>query len=113
MLIYEDNVPKKIWDYYIVLVILIMAIRKPYYMALLADQEPKSFLGLNLFVWQVLVEVTFCIDMVVTFFATYYDKEKCKLIEDHREIAQNYIRGWFWVDLLTVFPFGLVMSQDT
>jgi hypothetical protein len=28
-----------------------------------------------------------------------------RLISDRRSIARRYVRGWFWFDLLSSFPF--------
>ena len=109
MLIYEDNGLKKIWDYYIMLCIVIIAIEKPYAIAV---HQPDEVVGINRFAWGVLVEVSFCIDIVLTFFTAYYDEAKCRVIDDQREIAKNYLRSWFFIDLLTVIPFGLILGKD-
>jgi hypothetical protein len=32
-----------------------------------------------------------------------------RLISDRRSIARRYVRGWFWFDLLSSFPFEQVL----
>ena len=46
----------------------------------------------------------FFFDMVINFNLAYYD-ERSKLVYGRREIARNYMKFWFWIDLVGVFPF--------
>jgi hypothetical protein len=42
--------------------------------------------------------------MVINFNLAYYD-ERSKLVYGRRDIARNYMKFWFWIDLVGVFPF--------
>ena len=48
--------------------------------------------------------VVFFSDMVINFNLAYYD-ERSKLVYGRRDIARNYMKFWFWIDLVGVFPF--------
>ena len=43
--------------------------------------------------------------MIVTFITTYDDKAKMIEITDRKEIAKRYLECWFWIDLISIFPF--------
>jgi hypothetical protein len=55
-----------------------------------------SFLG---------IDFIFLIDMVITFFTSITDNEKLQEETDKKIIAKNYFSGWFWIDLVSIFPF--------
>lgn len=46
----------------------------------------------------------FVLDMAVTFNLAFYN-ENDVIVYDRRLIAQNYFRCFFWIDLVSVFPF--------
>ena len=48
-------------------------------------------------------DIIFLIDIFVVFHSVFYD-EDFHLIDDRRVIAITYIRGWFFLDLLAIFP---------
>jgi Ion transport protein len=54
------------------------------------------------------VDCVFYVDMVLTFFTPYWESEK--LILSLRSIAWNYFKFWFWIDLVSVFPFEQIID---
>ena len=46
-------------------------------------------------------------DIIVNFNLAYYDN-RSKLVYDRRDISRNYMKFWFWIDLVSVFPFYIV-----
>lgn len=82
-LIYDDNFYKKIWDYYIMVLILGIAIKLPYAFAVTTESQDTTG-GIQWFGIGALLEVSFVLDMIATFFTTYYDEKQCRTIEDHR-----------------------------
>lgn len=50
-------------------------------------------------VWDNVVDFIFIFDMFLTFFCAYANDDN-KMITNPKMIAINYIRGWFFVDLL-------------
>jgi len=45
----------------------------------------------------------FFIDIGVSFHTSYY--KAGTLVKSHKRIAKRYLKGWFWLDLVTAFPF--------
>jgi len=56
---------------------------------------------------QYLLEAVFAVDMAVQFNLGFYRGNR--LVLDRREIAQKYVKGMFWVDLLALFPLDVVV----
>jgi hypothetical protein len=48
--------------------------------------------------------------MILTFFFAYEDEEKCVTVEDHKTIAIRYLKSWFIFDLLSIFPFDVILK---
>ena len=53
-----------------------------------------------------LVDLTFLIDVVITFRTTYLDTEKGYDVDDPHEIAKKYLNGSFAIDLASSVPFA-------
>jgi hypothetical protein len=51
----------------------------------------------------------FAFDILVSFLTAY--EVKGVLIDDWKTIAKNYLLKWFVLDVLTVFPFFLLMDE--
>jgi hypothetical protein len=54
--------------------------------------------------------------MVLTFFTTITDKHKMLEITDKCTIAKDYMSRWFWIDLISIFPFddfGKIFSLNS
>ena len=48
--------------------------------------------------------------MVLTFVAAYYNRYE-ELITNHNHIAKSYLKGWFFVDLVSVLPLQLLTGS--
>ena len=59
-----------------------------------------------------IIEIIFCIDLILNFLQSFKHPETYENITDLKEIAHNYIfRGWFFVDFISVFPFYMFLNQ--
>jgi len=56
------------------------------------------------------VDLLFLLDILVVFNTAYYD-EDVDLVDDRKQIAKNYLKGWFTVDLLAIIPFDKIISS--
>ena len=54
------------------------------------------------------MDVMFLIDIIVTFFTSVNDERSCTEVVDRKQIAVLYLKGWFWIDSISIFPFDLV-----
>ncbi|KAH8092000.1 voltage-gated potassium channel [Aureococcus anophagefferens] len=56
-----------------------------------------------------LVDVVFIKDIVVQFFLPYQDETRGGMVIRSRIlIAKRYLKGWFWIDFVSVIPFDLI-----
>lgn len=49
--------------------------------------------------------------MIFMFRTAYYDEDS-KIINSSKKIAGNYLKGWFIIDFVAIFPFDLVDVTD-
>ena len=50
------------------------------------------------------VDIIFGIDIIVIFFSAFYDSD-FQLVDNLKDIARNYVTGWFIIDLFAITPF--------
>ncbi|KAE8710470.1 Potassium channel KAT3 [Hibiscus syriacus] len=68
----------------------------------------------GLLVIDLVVDLFFAIDIVLTFFVAYLDKATYLLVDDHKKIALRYVtRAWFFMDVASTMPFQLVFRIFT
>ena len=54
-------------------------------------------------------DILFIFDLIIEFFREYYNKEEEKLVKNHFKVINNYIRGWFFIDLIISFPVHIYL----
>ena len=57
------------------------------------------------------IDTCFFIDLIMTFFTTTVDPKTQMYIQDRRIIAKNYLRFWFWIDMISILPFDAISSS--
>ena len=95
------------WDLTTGLSLIFTAIVTPYEVAVL----PSNF-NVGFYV-NAIINLVFVVDMGVCFFSAYRAtaKEGGHLIKDLRAIRRHYLRGWFFVDLISVLPLDLITGE--
>lgn len=94
--------PKQAWDAFILLVTVVAAIETPLKLAL---QLPLTAWLLAL---ELLITGCFLVDMVLNFITPVHVNGQ--LVTSRKEIARHYLKGWFVLDLLSIFPWALFGS---
>lgn len=56
------------------------------------------------------MDVSFMIDIVVTFNTGFY--RKGYLVMKRKDIIKNYLKTWFILDLLASFPYSWVFTEN-
>ena len=51
-----------------------------------------------------LIDIIFIIDIIISFFIAYYNFDEILIIEP-KLIAKNYLKTWFFIDLISAIPF--------
>ena len=60
--------------------------------------------------WYMIIDGLFLIDISIIFSSTLPETEDCEEVTDRKEIALNYIHGWFAADFFAIIPFDLITS---
>ena len=105
-LIYPENKVKNVWDMVMTLVLLLSCVITPLNLAFgNHDQHyDETVLG-------IVIDVLFALDMIVCFNSACYDNED-DLVENRKEIAVIYLKGWFLIDLVAIIPFDLLFTSN-
>ncbi|XP_077062046.1 voltage-gated inwardly rectifying potassium channel KCNH6 isoform X1 [Siphateles boraxobius] len=108
---------KAMWDWIILLLVLYTAVFTPYSAAFLLnelEEERRHTCGYTcnpLNVVDVIVDVLFIIDIVITFRTTYVNHNN-EVVTHPKHIAIHYIKGWFLIDMVAAIPFDLLMFRS-
>ncbi|XP_026079075.1 potassium voltage-gated channel subfamily H member 6 [Carassius auratus] len=108
---------KAMWDWIILLLVLYTAVFTPYSAAFFLnelEEEKKHTCGYTcnpLNVVDVIVDVLFIIDIVITFRTTYVNHND-EVVTHPKLIAIHYIKGWFLVDMVAAIPFDLLIFMS-
>jgi hypothetical protein len=60
--------------------------------------------------WDQAVEIFFYTDFSFNFLQEYIDQDSHQKIRDIKMIARHYVKGWFFVDFISIFPFDMMFS---
>ena len=64
--------------------------------------------GISFFYLNLIIDMIFALDMVITFRTCYIDDYGHEVIKPI-EIAKNYLKGAFWVDLFATLPLDVII----
>ena len=95
---YPKNQKKRIFDIYICLLLIFSCIEIPYRLVLTQGDDDAIWQTINYF-----IDISFLLDIIFNFNTAYFD-EDFKLIDDRKEIAKQYLKSWFIIDLLAIAP---------
>ncbi|XP_067285586.1 potassium voltage-gated channel subfamily H member 6 [Pseudorasbora parva] len=108
---------KAMWDWIILLLVLYTAVITPYSAAFLLnelEEDRRHTCGYTcnpLNVVDVIVDVLFIIDIVITFRTTYVNHND-EVVTHPKRIAIHYIKGWFLIDMVAAIPFDLLIFRS-
>lgn len=54
--------------------------------------------------WEWALDSCYWMDVFISFWTAYTDSGY-KLVTDKRLIAKQYLKFWFWIDILATFPW--------
>lgn len=58
-----------------------------------------------------IINFLFVVDLVLMFFSAYYD-DNGVIVYSYKTIAMSYLKGFLLIDLVTCFPFNLVITSS-
>ncbi|XP_067626850.1 potassium voltage-gated channel unc-103 isoform X2 [Eurosta solidaginis] len=110
---------KAVWDWIILILVIYTAIFTPYVAAFLLgepDYQRRTNKYINsdpLVIVDLIVDVTFVIDILINFRTTFIDGQD-EVVSHPGRIAVHYLSGWFLIDLVAAIPFDLLLvGSDT
>lgn len=56
------------------------------------------------------IDGIFAVDLIVWFFTSYQNDKKQEVLS-HKLIAINYLKTWFFIDLISIIPFDSILSS--
>ena len=93
------------WDHIQLLLMIYVVTLVPWKICFVEDGEFPLWEYFDYF-----IDFLFVIDLVLNFFTPIMRKER--IIFSHKAIALSYLKLWFWIDFLSVFPFNLLLSGN-
>ena len=92
------------WDLFIMLVLIFACLVTPCRIAFV-DEET--------FGWKMLSQILdfmFLTDIIIIFNSVYYDQD-FNIVTQRKTIAINYIKSWFFIDLIAIIPFEWILNS--
>lgn len=95
---------KKIWETLNMAFLVFVFVYLPVRLTFLVSSSPGTFF----FVLEVAADLFFMTDTVLNFFIPI--EHNWDMVYEHKEIAKVYLKGWFWIDLISSIPFDFFMT---
>lgn len=100
-LFFPNTICSNAWDFFVSIFLVYIIFFVTFEIAFI--EETISFF----FIAEIIITIVFVCDIFYNFNKAFY-KNKNQLVTKRSEIACNYLKGWFFVDLLSAFPFFLI-----
>jgi hypothetical protein len=104
LVLLPDSKIKNLWSYVLIFLFAYTAFVTPVRITFV-DYVDTPWL-----VMDSIIDFLFFMDMIINLCSAYYDTHG-DLVIDHRRIVEAYLKGWFIVDLLSIFPFDLALGN--
>ena len=101
-IIHPDCMFKSIWNFYIGALLIYTAIVMPYAIAFLETARLDAWFYIN-----IIVDLSFIIDIIVNLFSGYYEKHMA-IVKSHKKIIKKYASTWMVFDLISCIPFEYI-----
>lgn len=106
-LLHPHSPIKTRWNFLLAVFVIVWTTYTPFRLAFPHDVSPEFYLT-----FEILCSTVFCIDIVLTFNTAVLDENGITVV-NRNQIALHYLRFWFWIDLLSSFPFQLISNAVT
>lgn len=106
LIIHPDSKWKSFFDVWILLLVGYSCISNIYFTAFSVEKTMSD----EIIFWT--VEIFFYFDFAFSWFMGYRDTETTECVWEFKEIAKSYLRGWFIIDFISIFPFQIVVPPE-
>ncbi|CAG9325936.1 unnamed protein product [Blepharisma stoltei] len=97
---------KLYWNFIMLLLMLYTGFVTPYITCFIDSVSTA------LFYTEISVNFVFFLDTIFTFNSAYFDQVEM-LVVSRKEIAKNYIKSWFIIDVISFIPFDLLSGSSS
>lgn len=98
-----DSIIRLSWDIYMLFVMIYLAISIPFYISFyIPITGPLKIIEFT-------VQISLMLDIIVTANTSYFLKGAP--VVSRKKILLKYIKGWFWPDILSSFPYNWLYSS--
>lgn len=95
---------KLTWDIAAFFIIFYQSLTIPFFLAF-EVQDMDVWKKIDIF-----ITIFFFIDIFLSFNTAYY--QGGSIIASRKEISKNYLKYWFWLDLMSTFPYDMVIGDS-
>ncbi len=88
---------KIIWNFILVVILIMTGLLTPFRVCFVDDADDDQWSEIDLF-----FDFAFGLDVIINFFSAFYDQHN-RLRKTFKEIAFNYITGWFCIDIFALY----------
>jgi hypothetical protein len=106
-MIHPNSKGKSYWNLIVAILLIYTATIMPFALAFIESQPYDAW-----FVFDLMIDILFFIDVLVNCNTAYYNSEG-KLISSRIRIFCNYLRTWLIIDLIACFPFGYFEDDES
>ena len=106
-IIHPDSKGKSYWNIVVAILLIYTATVMPFALAFIDSQPYDSW-----FVFDLVIDILFFIDVVVNCNTAYYNSEGT-LVSSRIKIFANYIKSWLIIDLIACFPFEFFQDEKS
>ena len=111
-LILPDSTFRTRWDILILLFVIYYGILIPMRVAFYSEESATPQASDRIInSIDVCANVIFTIDMFLNFRTAY--REKGEMVTDDKLVAWNYLKFWFWIDLISILPFDEILGSGS
>ena len=105
-ILHPNSTFHQVWDAGATVALVLTCLITPYQLAFYShmSSEPESLETLN----QV-IDMIFLADIMISFNTSYFDLKNNAFSIVRKDIACNYIKTWFAIDIIAIFPFEQVL----
>ncbi|CAI2380725.1 unnamed protein product [Moneuplotes crassus] len=106
-LILPSDIYKQYWDIFTSILVILISFIVPYRVAFIDEEETDEWTYILLS-----LDCCFFIDICLNFFTVYINENREHVV-DHKLIIRHYVFTWFFVDLVSTIPFGMILNVNS
>jgi len=101
----QNHKHKVKWDILIMIIVFFILIFVPYRLAF-TDFDPPRWV-----IIYAIIDICFLVDIILSFLTSLTDPVTHLEITDHKIIAKDYLKSWFFLDVLSIIPIDLLLDE--